>query len=88
MQAIVAELCFRPQGATPAELKAATKWQGTPWKWFLGNNPKGTGMADRFGYIFEARKGAGKEVTYFFRQPEAVDATASQVVNEQQVAAA
>ena len=88
MQAIVAELCFRPQGATPAELKAATKWQGTPWKWFLGNNPKKTGMADRFGYIFEARKGAGKEVTYFFRQPEAVDATASQVVNEQQVAVA
>lgn len=88
MQAVVAELCFRPQGATPAELKAATKWQGTPWKWFLGNNPKGTGMADRFGYIFEARKGAGKEVTYFFRQPAGVDAQAPQVVQEQQAATA
>lgn len=88
MQALVVELCMREQGATPAELKELTKWQGTPWKWFLGNNPKLTGLADRFGYEFEARKGAGKEVTYFLRQPATVDAQASQTDNPQQVAAA
>lgn len=88
MQALVVELCMRPQGATPAQLKELTKWQGTPWKWFLGNNPKLTGLADRFGYIFEARKGAGKEVTYFLRQPASVDTSAPASDIEQQVAAA
>lgn len=88
MQALVVELCMREQGATPAQLKELTKWQGTPWKWFLGNNPKKTGLADRFGYEFEARKGAGKEVTYFLRQPATMDAQASQTDNPQQVAAA
>lgn len=88
MQALVVELCMRPQGATPAQLKELTKWQGTPWKWFLGNNPKLTGLADRFGYEFEARKGAGKEVTYFLRQPASVDTSAPAADIEQQVAAA
>ncbi len=88
MQALVVELCMRPQGATPAQLKELTKWNGTPWKWFLGNNPKLTGLADRFGYEFEARKGAGKEVTYFLRQPASVDTSAPAADIEQQVAAA
>ncbi len=88
MQAVIAEMCMRPEGATPKQLGEATKWRGVPWKWLIGNNPKLTGIADRFGYAFEARKGKGKEVTYFLRAPDATLKTAAPATDKQESAAA
>lgn len=48
-------LACRPQGATPAELNALTKWKGMPWKWSF-RNPKGTGWCDKYGFTLEVVK--------------------------------
>lgn len=57
-------LASRPDGVKRSELEAVTKWNGTPWKWYL-SNPQGTGLADRYGYdLFVMKmkmKGEGKE---------------------------
>lgn len=50
MGAKIIEACLRPEGATPAYLNKLTNWHGAPWKWYLSNR-KGTGVADKYGYV-------------------------------------
>jgi hypothetical protein len=42
----------------------ATGWHKCPWRWTIGCNSKGTGLADKFGYGFRSEK-IGDEVRYF-----------------------
>lgn len=58
----VIDLAARPEGATPAELIAATGWTGAPWKY---NFQK---WSAQYGYAFEVKKvgeGEAKETRYF-----------------------
>ena len=60
--------------ASPQEL-AATSWTGGPWKWLL-TNPKGTGLAQKYGYDFVASKD-GRNVRYMLVKQEAEQAEAA-----------
>jgi hypothetical protein len=63
-RAEVVAMCMRPAGASTKELIALTGWKGCPWKWTIGNNKNGTGLADKFGYGFTSEK-VGDETRYF-----------------------
>ena len=63
----VVQMCMRSEGASTKELIDLTGWKGCPWKWTIGNNKNGTGLADKFGYRFHTDKVAD-EVRYFLRQ--------------------
>ena len=59
----VVNLAMRPQGASTAELVAATGWKGAPWRWSF-RNKHGTGLADRYAYDFRTETVDGT-VRYF-----------------------
>ena len=66
---LIVDMCCRETGASPQELHEATGWTGGPWKWLL-TNPKGTGLAQKYGYDFVASKD-GRNVRYMLVKQEA-----------------
>jgi len=66
---LIVDMCCRETGASPQELHEATGWTGAPWKWLL-TNPKGTGLAQKYGYDFVASKD-GRNVRYMLVKQEA-----------------
>jgi hypothetical protein len=60
----VVQMCMKAEGASAKELVALTGWHKAPWRWTIGNNKNGTGLADKFGYRFRSEK-VGDEVRYF-----------------------
>lgn len=70
MYARIVALCSRDEGATPAELNEMTKWKGAPWKWLL-SNPKGTGLADRYGYELIVTKDGRNSIYHLVKDEQA-----------------